>query len=214
MLAVDLIIREGPADFNMLRIYEQLGIDAATVGFYFGGRDGLLADATWWAFRLWAQNVDDAFRTARPDPRARLRSFVEAEVTWARRMQGMHFVVNYPHVSSQAGDLVLDRYGDQLTSTFEYHLALLSVTVRDINRGTVHPLDFGPGNLPRAEFVLTPGYLLTATQISWATHGLATWSAGRHVPTRGLASRAFGDVSTTVAVSKMVSTIVALAEPS
>lgn len=214
MLAVDLIVREGPADFNALRICEDLGLKAPTVNYHFGGRDGLFAEAAWWAYQMWTRQVDEAFRSAPANPRARLRAFVEGEVAWARRMGGMHLVINYPQISSRAGELVAEQHGDAMATFFEYHLALITATVRDIHRGTVHALDFDESSIPKAEFLLTPKYLLTATQISWATHGLATWSAGRHAPTRPLTSRSFGDITTAVAVKNMIATIIAMAEPS
>lgn len=213
MLAVDLIVREGPADFNALRVCEDLGLKAPNVNYHFGGRDGLFAEAAWWAYRMWTRQVDDAFRSAPADPRARLRAFVEGEVAWARHMGGMHLVINYPQISSRAGHLVADQHGEAMATFFEYHLALLAVTVRDIHRGTLHALDFDESSTPKAEFLLTPKYLLTASQISWATHGLATWSAGRHAPTRSLVSRSLGEFSTTVAVKNMIATIIKMAEP-
>lgn len=214
MLAVDLIVREGPADFNALRVCEVMGLKAPTVNYHFGGRDGLFAEAAWWAYQMWARSVDDAFRSAPADPRARLRAFVEGEVAWARRMGGMHMVINYPQISSRAGHLVAEQHGEAMASFFEYHLALLAVTVRDVHRGTVHALDFDEASIPKAEFLLTPKYLLTATQISWATHGLATWSAGRHAPTRSLVLRSVGEFTTVRAVKNMISTIVDMADPS
>jgi AcrR family transcriptional regulator len=212
ILTIEQIVKGGPADFNALEICERLQIKAPMVNYYFGNRDGLVAEATWWAYQQWAASVERAFRDAPADPRKRLRAFVEGEVAWAKRMGGMHVLIHYPVTSSQSQQIVITKFQEPMQKLFEFNLALLTVTIRDIQRGTVHSLDFDADSIPRTEFLLTPQYLLKATQISWATHGLASWSCGKHVPTLTLESNPLNNLTAEFAVRQMIGTIVQMAD--
>ena len=211
LLAIEQIKQVGPVDFNALEVCERLDIKAPMVNYHFGSRDGFIADATWFAYQLWSVQVDAAIRNAPKDPVKRLRAFVQGEVDWAKRMGGMHILINYPLTSSKSQSLLVEKYASQMQKIFDYHLALLRVIIRDIDKGTVNDLAFDADSLPRKEFLLTPGYLLKATQISWATHGLASWSSGKHVPTLHMEKAAFANLTTEIAIKSMIDSIVDMA---
>ncbi|MEO0024261.1 MAG: hypothetical protein RL196_702 [Actinomycetota bacterium] len=211
MLAIEQIKRVGPVDFNALEICERLDIKAPMVNYHFGSRDGFIAETTWFAYQMWTTQVDECIRSAPKDPVKRLRAFIKGEVTWAKRMGGMHILINYPLTSSNSQAILVEKHAQQMQKAFDYHLALLSVIIRDIDRGTVSDLEFDADSLPRKEFLLTPGYLLKATQISWATHGLASWSSGKHVPTLHMESNAFAQITSEIAANAMVEAIISIA---
>lgn len=212
MLAIEQIKRVGPVDFNALEICERLDIKAPMVNYHFGSRDGFIVETTWFAYQLWSLQVDACIRKAPNDPIKRLRAFIQGEIDWAKRMGGMHILINYPLTSSKSQSLLVEKYAAPMQKIFDYHLALLSVIIRDIDKGTVHDLAFDADSIPRKEFLLTPGYLLKATQVSWATHGLASWSSGRHVPTLHMDSTPFAHLTTDIAVKSMIDAIIEMAK--
>ncbi len=212
LLAIEQIKQVGPVDFNALEVCERLDIKAPMVNYHFGNRDGFISEATWFAYELWSKVVDNTVRSAPRDATKRLRAFIVGEIEWAKRMGGMQILVNYPITSSKAQEILIENHAGQMQDIFDYHLALLCVILRDIDRGTVSDFDFDKDSLPRAEFLLHPNYLLTATHIAWATHGLASWSSGEHVPTMHMDKKAFASLTSEIAVKAMIERIVSFAK--
>ena len=212
MLAIEQIIRVGPADFSAVHVCDRLDIKHPMINHYFGNRHVFMAEVNWWAFREWSKGVDRIFRTAPKNPKKRLRAFIEGEVEFAKRMGGMHLLINYPMVSATTMQILSDEHQAEMQKLFEYHLALITVCVRDIRKRTVSEFDFDADTIPKVKLLTPPKDFLTATQISWATHGLASWSSGRHVATQGLEDLSLTSLTTDYAVKQMVQTIVEMAE--
>lgn len=211
MLAIEQIIHVGPADFSSTQVCDRLNIKHPMINHYFGNRDQFMAEVNWWAYSEWHKNLDRVFRAAPADPTKRLKAFIEGEIAFAQRMGAMNTLIHYPMVSANTMALLTERHQAEMQKIFEYHLALLTVTVKDINKKTVHDLDFGVDNYPAKSLLATPKYVLAATQISWATHGLSSWSSGRHLASANIEQTAINHLTTDVAVSKMIDKIISMA---
>lgn len=212
MLGIEQIIRVGVADFVSTQVCERLGIKHPMVNHYFGSRAQFMAEVQWWAYQHWARNVDGLFRNAPAHPRKRLRAFVEGEVEYAKRLGGMAILIQYPTVSASTLSLLTEQHQAEAQRIFEYHLALITLCVRDIRNKTVSPFDFDVHSVPKSKLLKSPRDFLCATEISWATHGLAMWSSGKHLATEKVDEGAISGLTTQIAVKKMIDTIVSLAE--
>lgn len=214
MLAIEEIIEVGPADFNAMRVCDRLEIKHPMVNYYFGNRDGLLAEATWWAYQEWTKNVRRSIQEAPANAEKRLRAFVTEEVKWAERMSGMYMLLQHPLASYDAQMLVKEKYQAQMEAIFDYHLALLATIILDLRSGKVSSVDYDENTVPRAQLMLHPNAILTAGHLAWMTHGLASWSTGHHVGTKSLESRGTKGMSVSIAKKAYVDLIVNVAKGS
>ena len=214
LLAIDEIINRGPADFNANVVCDKLEIKHPMVNYHFGNRDGLLAEATVYVHDAWTQNLFEKVISAPQSPKKRLRAYVESEVEWAKRMGGMSVLIHYPISSRGSQEIVAEKYADHMKRNFEFNLATLTHLIIDIRNGKSTPIDFDLSNYPRVELVLRhPKAFLAATQIAWATHGLASWSSGDHIATRGLEEPTkLPSFTTKFAVDEYIKTIIKIAE--
>ncbi len=208
VLAIKEIQAVGPADFNAMHVCDALGIKHPMVNHYFGNRDGLLAEATWWAYQDWSRNVRRVIRTAPANAEKRLRAFVAGEIEWAKRMGGMYLLIQYPLASRGAQAKVAEQYQADMEKIFEFHLALLAVIITDLRNGTVSPVDFDADSAPKAKLLLNPSAVITAGHIAWMTHGVASWSSGHHVSTQNFAQRGVKNLTVDIAVKKYADLIV------
>jgi hypothetical protein len=111
LLAIDEIMKSGPSDFNARLVCERLQVKQSMVPYHFGSRDGLITEATIWAFRDWSRNAIDTVRRTKGDGEKRLRAYVNAEIDWAVRMGSIALLVQYPMLSEPVR-IQLDReYG-------------------------------------------------------------------------------------------------------
>ncbi len=212
MLAIEEIIEVGPADFNAMRVCDRLDIKHPMVNYHFGNRDGLLAEATWWAYQEWSKNVRESIQKAPANAEKRLRAFVTEEAKWAERMSGMYLLLQHPLASFDSQMLVKERYQAQMEAIFDYHLALLAVIILDLRSGKVSSVDFDENTIPRASLMLHPTAIITAGHIAWMTHGLASWSTGHHVSTKELDNRGTKGLSVGIAKKTYVDLIVNVAK--
>ena len=211
MIAIEDIRDVGPADFSPMRVCDRLGLKHPLVNYHFGNRDGLLSEATWWAYQQWTRSVRDCIQKAPANAEKRLRAFIEGEVTWARRMGGMYLMLQYPLSSAGAQRLVSQHYQSNMEQIFEYHLALLAVIIGDLRSGKVSFVDFDEETQPTASLLLNPSAVITSGHIAWMTHGLASWSTGHHVSTKGLNTRGIKDLSVAIAKKTYIDLIVEVA---
>lgn len=211
-LGIDQISDVGPVDFNASVVCELLGIKRPMLTHYFDTKEKYVAEITWTAYRLWASHVDRTFREAPANARERLRAFVEGEVEWARKMGSIHTLINYPMLSAKSLVVLTEEHQAEMQKIFEYHLALLTLTVRDIRRGKTSALDFDADSVPRLALLANPQNFLVATQISFATHGLASWSSGKHIATVNLENPSISELTGEFAARQMIATIVGMAE--
>ncbi len=212
MIAIEDIRDVGPADFSPMRVCERLGLKHPLVNYHFGNRDGLLAEATWWAYQLWSSNVVKSIQNAPANAEKRLRAFVTEEANWAQEFSGMYLLLQHPLASYSSQKLVKERYQEEMSDIFDYHLALLAVIVADLRSGKVSSVDFDKDHLPRTLALTNPNAVLTAGHVAWMTHGFASWSAGHHVSTNSMESRAVAGLSVALAKKTYVDLIVKVAK--
>ena len=212
LLGIEQVVEVGPVDFSAVAVCDRLDIKHPMVNHYFGNRDNFLSEITWWAYQSWVRSVNHAFRSAPADPRKRLRSFINGEIEWAKKMGAVLILIHYPLVSQSTLTTVTEEHQAEMQRYCEYHLALITLCVSDIRNGTVSPIDFDEHTVPKAKLLKKPSNFLTATQISWAVHGLAAWSTGKHVPTETLGSERIGNLTSDYAVKQMIKAILAMAE--
>jgi AcrR family transcriptional regulator len=212
MIAIEDIRDVGPADFSPMRVCERLGLKHPLVNYHFDNRDGLLAAATWWAYRQWSANVVKSIQKAPADAEKRLRAFVREEARWARDFSGMYLLLQHPLASFNSQKLVRAKYQKEMADIFDYHLALLAVVISDLRSAKVSSVEFDKDHLPRALAISNPAAVLTAGHIAWMTHGFASWSAGHHVSTHSMEARAVEGLSVALARKTYVDLIVNVAK--
>ena len=212
MLAIEDIRDVGPADFSPMRVCDRLGLKHPLVNYHFGNRDGLLAEATWWAYQQWSINVVNSIQKAPANPEKRLRAFVVEEAKWAEKFEGMYLLLQHPLASYDSQMLVKERYQKEMEEIFDYHLALLAVIIADLRSGKVSSVDFDKDHIPRTMTLTNSAAVLTAGHIAWMTHGFASWSAGHHVSTKSMESRGVKDLTLSIAKKTYVDLIVKVAK--
>jgi hypothetical protein len=143
----------------------------------------------------------------------RLRAYINAELDWASRMGPIALLVQYPMLSEPVRSRLQEKYGDEMRRKLEFHLAALTDIVVDIRTGSTTPLDYDDTNYPPVENAFTHvTEFLTATSISWASHGLAMWASGNHLPTQSFWSLDVGKISTKFSIKNHIDEIVATAK--
>ena len=188
MLAVtiDHIGRVGPTSFNAGLMCEVLGIVPSLVNHHFGSRDELVAEAAVLAYAGYVEKLWRATNAAANNPEARLRAWIEASVAWTVQMNGWGPVLNYPKSSLAVTAVIEERYESTMSEWGELNMARLFTLISDVKHNRVTTFDYGPGQIPKTKMLLQADISLLTTSIGWSILGLATWSAGRHLPTRGL----------------------------
>lgn len=212
MLTIEEISQVGPADFNAASPCDRIGVKHPTVHYHFGNRDGLIAEATMWMHDQWVRFLHANLLKAPRDPKKRLRAYIDSEIAWSKQIGGMMLLMHYPLASSGAQMIVAEKFEERMRRNFEFNLALLTTLVLDVRKKTVSSLEFTVDNYPKLELLKHPTALLAATSISWATHGIAMWSSGDHIATRGLEDPALSKLTTKVAVENYIKNIMRMAE--
>jgi len=176
----------GPASFNTAGVCDTLGISYPMVNYYFGNRDGLIAEAAHWTYvryvgRMWSA-VDRAPRT----PVDRLRAFLGAHLRLNVEIRGWGAVLNYPVFSSTIAEIFDERFGEDNRRHFELNIARLIRLVLDLWSGRVSDDVYDVDDFPREAMLADAAAVDAAASLSWATLGVAVWKGGRHIPSRGV----------------------------
>jgi len=176
----------GPASFNTGGVCDTLGISYPMVNYYFGNRDGLIAEA---GHVTYVRYVDKLWRAVEAAPRTsidRLRAWMQAHLRLNVEIRGWGAVLNYPRFSSSIEEILDERFGEDHRRHFELNMARLARLILDVWEETVTDFPHGVDDFPREELMsLDPVLDVTAT-ISWATLGVAVWRSGRHTPSKGI----------------------------
>jgi len=212
LASIDQMIETGPVDFNSGTVCDLLNLKHPMINYYFGSRDGLIAEATVWAYRNWSNRVLTAARNAPQNGEARLRAYLETNLEWCRNMKAMTVLSQYPVLSQAVKSLVDEGYSIELQKDFEYHLVFLATLIIDIRSGKNSELDFDQTNYPKGKYMLThPRELLDAASIAWAGHGVNMWISGSHTPTRNLRKDFTAKISEDLAIRAHIENIIAIA---
>jgi AcrR family transcriptional regulator len=213
LLAIDEMLKHGPADFNARFVCERLGVQQSMIPYHFGSRDGLIVESTIWAYRDWSHYATEILRKTSGKGEKRLRAYINAELDWASRMCSITLLVQYPMLSEPVRSRLQEKYGDEMRRKLEFHLAALTDIVVDVRTGSTTPLDYDDTNYPPIENAFTHvTEFLAATSISWASHGLAMWASGNHMPTQSFWSLDVGKISTKFSIKNHIDEIVATAK--
>ena len=213
LLAIDEIMKTGPSDFNARVVCERLQVEQSMVAYHFGNRDGLITEATLWAFRDWSHYAIAVLRSTKGDGTRRLRAYIKAEIDWAIRMGPIALVVQYPMLSEPVRIQLEQNHGDEMRRGLEYHLAIITDLVVDIRTGSTNPLDYDQHSYPsKDDAIAHASEFLAATSISWASHGIQLWASGSHLPSQSFWSLDIPKIAVKFAVKNHIDEIVAIAK--
>jgi AcrR family transcriptional regulator len=212
LASIDQMTETGPVDFNSGTVCDMLNLKHPMINYYFGSRDGLIVEATMWAYRGWSDKVMTAARNAPKNAEKRLRAYLEASLEWAERMQAVTVLSQYPVLSKSVKTLIDDGYSVELQSDFEYHIVFLATLILEMRSGKNSDLDFDKTNYPKVQYFLThPRELLDASSVAWASHGIMMWRSGSHIPTTNLRKEFTAKVSEDLAIGLHIDNIIAIA---
>jgi AcrR family transcriptional regulator len=183
-LTIEEVIRSGPADFSTKTVCDRIGAKYPIINYYFGSRDGLLAEASAVTYRKSMLAMRDCIAAAPNDAEKRFRAYIQRELDWYQELSAWGILINYPIASKVAGEILETKYGDELARYFEFYLSMVGTMVQDLRRGTVSSFDFGVDNYPRASLLAHPKIALDTISIVWSVHGIAVWSSGNQVGSR------------------------------
>jgi AcrR family transcriptional regulator len=212
LTSIDQMIETGPVDFNSGTVCDQLNLKHPMINYYFGSRDGLIAEASIWAYRAWSEKVITATRNAPKNAERRLRAYIQASLEWAERMQAVTVMSQYPVLSQAVKSHIDDGYSVELQKDFEYHIVFLASLIIEMRSGKNSDLDFDKTNFPGEKYFLThPRELLDASSIAWAAHGIMMWRSGSHIPTNNLRKEFTAKISEHLAMGVHIDNIIAIA---
>jgi AcrR family transcriptional regulator len=176
----------GPASFNTAGVCDALGISYPMVNYYFGNRDGLIAEAGHVTYVRYVQKLWDAVEQAPRTPVDRLRAWFEAHLRLNIEIRGWGAVLNYPRFSSSIEEILDERFGDDHRRHFSLNVARLTRLVLDLWSGSVEDFPYGLDDFPREQLLAESEAVKVVATLSWATLGVAVWRAGRHTPSKGI----------------------------
>lgn len=212
LTSIDQMIETGPVDFSSGTVCDQLNLKHPMINYYFGSRDGLIAEASIWAYRGWSDKVITATRNAPKNAEKRLRAYLQANLEWAERMKAVTVMSQYPVLSQAVKSLIDDGYSVELQKDFEYHIVFLASLIIEMRSGKNSDLDFDKTNYPGEKYFFThPRELLDASSIAWAAHGIMMWRSGSHIPTNNLRKEFTAKVSENLAMGVHIDNIIAIA---
>ena len=212
LASIDQITETGPVDFNSGTVCDLLNLKHPMINYYFGSRDGLIAEATIWAYRGWSHKVISATRNAPVNAEKRLRAYLNECLEWAKNMGPMTVLSQYPVLSRTVKTTVEKGYSVELQKDFEFHLIFLATLMIDMRTGKNSDLDFDQTNYPKTKYTLShPKELLEAASLAWARHGIMMWRSGSHTPTNNMRKDFTAKFSEDVAMGIHIENIMAIA---
>jgi AcrR family transcriptional regulator len=185
-----LTIREvaviGPGSFNTMGVCDTLGITYPMVNHYFGNRDGLLAEAGAVVYERYINLIWENVKLAKPDPEARLLTWMKAQVALNVEVRGWGTVLNYSPFSQSIFHILEEKFGAHRKKLFELNMARLSTLIDDLRKKRLSNIDFTIDNYPREELIQDTRLMELATTVAWSTLGLSVWRSGGHAPSSGI----------------------------
>jgi len=176
----------GPATFNTMGVCDTLDISYPMVNYYFGNRDGLIAEAGHLTYLRYVQKLWDSVEAAPQTPRDRLLAWMYAHLRLNVEIRGWGAVLNYPRFSATIEEILDERFGAEHRHHFELNMARLTRLILDVRDGVVSAFPFGVDDFPRETMLAEDDVVRLAATISWATLGIAVWRSGRHTPSKGI----------------------------
>lgn len=185
-----LTIREvalvGPGSFNTMGVCDALDITYPMVNHYFGNRDGLLAEAGFVTYEVYVSRIWQNVQAAKPDPEARLKTWMEAHIQLNSEIRGWGSILNYSPFSQTVFQIMEEKFGDQRRQIFELNISRLAQLIKDYRENRLTNVDFGLEDYPKAELMKDKKLVELTSTISWSTLGVAVWKSGGHLPSAGV----------------------------
>lgn len=207
-LTMEELCQAGPGDFNAKDVCDRLGVKYPMINYYFGGRDGLIAEAVALAYERSVVELREVVNAAPRDPEKRIRAWIAFDVEAARRQKGLGVLMQYPIISKGSYEALKEEFHGRLQKSFEFYLAIVNVLVADIRAGRVTDIDFDADTVPRRKLLSNPTIALDTSSVTWALHGLVMWSTGSHLVSSRSSDPEF---STELAVRRHITNIIAIA---
>jgi len=176
----------GPASFNTGGVCDTLGISYPMVNYYFGNRDGLIAEAAHVTYVRYVSKLWAAVEAAPRTPVDRLRAYLRAHLRLNVEIRGWGAVLNYPIFSSSIAQILDERFGEDHRRHFELNMARIARLVIDMWEEEVHDVTYDVDGFPREELLANHAAMDATAALSWGTLGVAVWRSGRHSPSRGI----------------------------
>ncbi len=211
IIAAIEIAERGTIDFNAKAVCEIGGVQFSIINYYFGGRDGLLAEAAHWAHEQWVRNVALSLSPTPIDAAKQLRQLCAAELEWNRRWLSLSTFGAYPDASPSVRERFSDGYATRSQRIIEFHLAVLTQVIADGRAKRKTLIEFDVDTVPRTRIVLQVSALLAAISFEWSVHGLGVWTAGQHIPSQNMEDPSLTSVTADLAIKNHISAIIATA---
>jgi len=181
-VTIDDVSRVGVSTFQAKHVCEALNISMALINHHFGGRNELLAEATVLCYENYVEFLWEATQNAKPEPKERLRAWLEENVYRNEQGRGWGALLNYPTASMEVATVLENVHRKRMTDLGELNLARLMTLVGDVKKNRVSDIKFTAGNIPRSELLKNVANASMAASIGWSILGLSVWKAGGHFP--------------------------------
>lgn len=169
---------EGANSVQLKYICEKLGIAPSLVNYYFGSAEKLMAEASVVSYEEYVDLNKAAVASAGEDPEARLRAWIQSQMTWTIAHPGIAAILNYGLANPNVGSAMSDDLAARIHKASTRNTLLATTLVRDFINGR-----YSPERLTSEE--VGPSLVLDSTMVvMWMTLGVSTWAAGQHLPTR------------------------------
>ena len=202
------IADKGTLEFNAKTPCELIGAKTSIVNYYFGGREGLMAEAAAFVHDEWFRLVKISISPKQIDPVKQLRKLIKVQLSFASQWREMAVFASYPNSSPLIREIYFKRFGQHTKEIIEYYLAVITQLIDDARSGKKTVIDFELGHVPKHKARTMASSLLAATSFSWSVHGLFVWTAGQHAPSQKLEDKKFSSLTETFAVKHHINTII------
>jgi AcrR family transcriptional regulator len=204
-LTIHEFARLGPAQFSHAKLARRLGVTVAMVNHYFVSRAGLIAEAAFTVYANYIKAMGEAVAQAERTPEARLRAWIETQISNAVTVPAWNLVLNYPEVALEnAIDFETD-FREQMTALFTLNICRLAQLILDVQRNEVFPQEITPENVDLSRYMGDRDLVALGSSISMATLGAAVWAAGSHAPSaESPEAKAVGDFALAAHVDLLI----------
>lgn len=182
-VTIDDIGRVGPTAFNSKLVCAALGVSPSLINHHFESRDELIAEAAILTYQNYVCLLWNAVTAGKQTPEARLRTWIKTSVLWSQRMSGWGALLMYPTASLEISKIIDERYKSDMTAWAELNMARLFGLVRDLKLNKVSLEAYELNDIPKMQILSQPKLVALTASVGWSILGMASWSAGRHLPT-------------------------------
>ena len=125
----------GTLEFNAKNPCEAIGAQSSMVNYYFGGREGLMAEAAIFVYQDWIQSVQNCLSTKESDPVGQIKKIIESDLDFAHRWGHMAVFASYPNSSPKLREIYHERFETIAQEGLEFYLAVLATLLSDARAG-------------------------------------------------------------------------------